>query len=132
MPTYTAKCYKCDEVYDYVRSVDDRFNTPECCGAPTKKVILTAPLGYIMGKFEAFKSPVDGSVISSAHALREHNARNGVVSMADGYSEETILSGNFQKPKPKSSIPDMRQDLAEAVHMVNNGYKPTIEVQEDE
>ena len=37
----------------------------------------------IHGVFEPFVSVVDGSVISTANQLREHNVRNGVVNAAE-------------------------------------------------
>ena len=133
MPTYTAQCESCNTVTEYIQSVANSGNTPECCGAPMKKVILSAPLSFVKGRFEAFKSPVDGSIISSERAMREHNARNGVVSLADGYSDDTIRKGEFSKPKQTKLDPtELRQDLAEAVHKVTNGYRPKIEVQDDD
>jgi len=38
---------------------------------------------YIMQDIGAFKSPVDGSYITSRSHLREHNTRNGVVQSGD-------------------------------------------------
>jgi hypothetical protein len=37
----------------------------------------------IHGKFEPFKSPVDGSVISTNKQLRDHNERNNVVQTSE-------------------------------------------------
>ncbi len=37
----------------------------------------------IHGVFEPFKSVVDGSIISTANQLRQHNFRNGVVNAAE-------------------------------------------------
>ena len=44
---------------------------------------------------EAFRSPVDGSVISSRSNLREHNIRNGVADVGNDPA--------FKNPKPPSS-----------------------------
>jgi hypothetical protein len=56
----------------YERGVDQIPEEQEKGGFPT-----------IVGDIEPFVSVVDGSVISSRRALREHNARNDVVLTAD-------------------------------------------------
>ena len=134
MPTYTARCNKCEAVTEYVASIKDCQDCPGCneCGGETVKVILHAPKGYVLGKFEAFKSTVDGSVIRNSRELREHNLRNDVVSLADGYGDDKVKSGDFNKKKQAPTMPDLKQDLYEATQMINNGYRPTKEVQEDE
>ena len=97
------------------------------------KVILTAPRGFVKGKFEPFKSTVDGTIITSRAGLDEHNKRNNVVCIADGYDEATILSGAYGKSAPEELDKDeLREDLLESLHIVNQGYKPTTEVQEDD
>jgi len=40
-----------------------------------------------MPDIEAFRSPIDGTVITGRKALREHNKRHNVTNVAD-YSEE--------------------------------------------
>lgn len=133
VPTYEAVCRDCEVATDYTRSVDDRMDTPTCvsCGEKMQKVIYSAPKGFVTGKFEAFKSHVDGSLITNHRELQEHNRRNNVVSMADGYSDETIKKGEFMKPEEKD-INDLKADIAEATAMVNQGYKPQTEVYTDD
>ena len=46
---------------------------------------------YISGNFEAFKSPIDGSIISCRSQLRTHNKKHGVTDIRD-YSEEHFES----------------------------------------
>lgn len=91
-------------------------------------------MGFVKGNDSAFRSPVDGSIINSQRALREHNARNNVVNLHDGYDEATIVAGAFGnkgvanvKPDPK----DIAKDIYEAYQRVDNGYKPVIGVDED-
>jgi len=91
-----------------------------------KKVILTAPKSFVKGKFEPFISTVDGSLITTQRDMDEHNRRNGVVNMADGYDDETIKSGNFQKKEEKLSKEELVADIAEATHMVQQGYRPEV------
>ena len=132
MPTYDAQCSVCGETQAYCRAVNDRMDTPQCCGIPMQKVILTAPKGFIFGKFDPFLSPVDGSTIRTKRELQEHNKRNNVVSMADGYSDEKIKAGLTTKPAaPLVDRADLEKDVAQAINMVRDGYKPTIEVHDD-
>jgi hypothetical protein len=42
---YTARCDRCGTRHPYVRSVAERHDTPECCGAPTTKVIDAPMIG---------------------------------------------------------------------------------------
>ena len=129
VPTYEAICRDCEVTADYSRSVENRMDTPVCvsCGEKMHKVIYSAPKGFVTGKFEPFKSHVDGSLITSQRELQEHNRRNNVVSMADGYDDETIKKGEFMKPEEKD-IGDLKADIAEATAMVSQGYKPNTEV----
>jgi hypothetical protein len=99
------------------------MDTPECCGEKTLKVITRAPMGVVRGRFEPFKSPVDGSIISSIRDMAEHNKRNNVVSLADGYTDEVVRSGNFGE-KPKADPKDLKQDVVESFKMVSSGYTP--------
>lgn len=47
MPTYNSKCSECNKVHEYVTKVSSRENSPVCCGVPTKRIMLGAPLGVV-------------------------------------------------------------------------------------
>jgi len=134
MPVYEAQCPVCDAYCEYVRPVSQCMDTPTCeCGERMAKKVFSVPMGYIRGKFEPFKSTVDGTVIANHRDMMEHNKRNGVVCMADGYSDETVRKGAFGR-KPAQHVTDkkeLRDDLAHAAMLVRDGYKPTIEVHDD-
>jgi putative FmdB family regulatory protein len=130
MPVYEAICRDCEVTAEYLRPVAECMHTPSCptCGEPMHKVILTAAKGFVKGKFEPFKSTVDGSVITCERELRAHNERNNVVSLAEGYTTEELMT-----VKPKEEVLDKKElvsDIAEATHKVAQGYKPLIEVQD--
>ena len=141
MPTYQAKGLECSHEWEYVAPMAACYTVPNCpiCSKPGIKEIRSAPKGFVMGKFEQFVSPVDGSVIRTQHDLQEHNARNGVMNIHDGYDEKTVLSGNAGK---KSSIElakeekERKEELAKDIHTsfkkVEAGYKPQLETQEDD
>jgi putative FmdB family regulatory protein len=130
MPIYEAVCKDCGVEAEYSRPVAECMNVPTCvsCGELMHKVIRTAAKGFVTGKFDPFVSPVDGSLITSQREMQEHNRRNNVVNMADGYSDEAIKSGACAAPPPKVDINDIKADIAEATQMVTNGYKPITEV----
>lgn len=130
MPTYQAVCDKCGSYHEYHRKVKDCLDSPECCGEKTRKVILSAPMGVVFGRFEAFRSIVDGSIIRSTRELSEHNKRNNVVSLADGYDDTTVRKGNFGT-QPKADPKELKHDVVEALKMVNAGYTPRRETHVD-
>jgi hypothetical protein len=97
------------------------------------KKVFSVPMGYMKGRFDPFRSTVDGSVISTQRDMDEHNKRNGVVCMADGYSDETVRSGAFGR-KASQHVTDkneLRDDLAHAAMLVRDGYKPNVEVHDE-
>jgi len=133
VPVYESVCDVCSIEADYLRPVAECMDTPVCisCGERMRKVIRSAPKGFINGKFEPFVSHVDGSLITTQREMAEHNKRNNVVSMADGYDDATVRRGDFVAPE-KRDINDLKSDIAEATAMVNQGYKPNTEVYGDD
>ena len=60
-----------------------------------KKYRAIKPRLQIMGCFDPFISPVDGTIISDRNSRREHNARNGV--------EDIGNDPAFRKPQTKEN-----------------------------
>lgn len=105
---------------------DPSHRCPEC-GRELKQW-LTAPR-VISGaaQFNPFKSPVDGSIITSESALREHNKRNGVVNIHEGYSEKSVMDmtkKDFQAPLDAERRKDLQKDMEESITKLEHGYKP--------
>lgn len=125
---YEARCSGCQTYSTYVSSVAERNDPRNCpgCGAVLVRVIETAPKGLVKGKFEPFRSVVDGSVITTERGLREHNARNNVVNLGEGYDEKTLLEGDFGKKPQTMDKKDLVSDIQESIHDLNQGYKPQI------
>jgi putative FmdB family regulatory protein len=134
MPLYEARCHDCDLLLQYRKPVAEYLDTPVCpsCGGGTSKVIVSAPMGFVAGKFEPFKSQVDGSVITCQSDLAEHNKRNNVVNMHDGWSEDKILAGDLGQKKVVPDKKEIAEDLQRAIHDVTQGYKPEIKGADDE
>lgn len=108
------------------------FDCPEC-GKPLKQIITAPRFLNNTAPFEAFKSPVDGSIITSQTALREHNARNGVVNLHDGYDGKAVdnfTKRNYQEELDKERRADLRKDAIEAIRQVADGYKPVVETED--
>ena len=124
-PIYEADCQECGVYADYLREVKEYMDTPHCpeCGVKMRKIIRSAPKGFVKGQFDAFQSTVDLSVIRNERDLREHNKRNDVISLADGYSTEALLN---HKGIPKEQPRNVKADLVAAYEDVKQGYKPKI------
>jgi hypothetical protein len=78
--------------------------------------------------FEPFRSPVDGSVITNSRELSEHNKRNNVVPLHDGYDEAAVkkfTETDWQKPLDQERKQDLGQDMEKAIQKLEQGYKPT-------
>jgi hypothetical protein len=73
---FEALCDKCHKIHNYVKSVDTRNETPECCGVQTRKVILTVPMGYVQPDV-CYDSPIDGRPITTRQARIEDLKRSG-------------------------------------------------------
>jgi len=91
--------------------------------------ILTAPR-FITGAkpFRPFRSTVDGTIISSEHALREHNKRNNVVNLHDGYDERAVqgfVHKDWEAERHKENEKEVKADMATAVEKLQDGYTPT-------
>ncbi len=134
MALYDARCGACDNQFEFRCPIDKRDDVPPCplCGALAARIMLAAPQGFVKGKFDAFVSPVDMSVISTQRDLQEHNKRNGVVNIQEGYCEEKVLKGDFGRVKEENNVKEVASDVQEAIHDVTHGYKPTIGVQDDD
>ncbi len=128
MPSYDSRCRDCGKLSMYVSTVANCHTVPPCsyCGGAASKVIITAPRGYVKGNFDAFKSPVDGSIITGHRALEEHNKRNQVANLHDGYEEAKVVAGDFGRVEAKPDKKDIAADIAESIHKVKEGYKPLI------
>jgi len=75
-------------------------------------------LNVIRGNFEAFKSPIDGSIISTQRGYDNHNKKHDVVNAAEFspeyYAEKAKERENFFKGhRPKKEIFKARQAIYE-------------------
>lgn len=109
-----------------VYCADPSFCCPQCGRSLAQ--VLTCPQLINCKTFEPFKSPVDGSVIASQHDLAEHNKRNNVVNLHDGYDEAAVQSftkRDWNATPEKERTEDLKKDMEIAVQKLEDGYKPT-------
>lgn len=125
MALYDARCDYCGAVLEYQRSISEAWQTPDCprCGGRMTKVILSAPKAFVKGNFEPFVSVVDGTVIRTNRDMQEHNKRNNVVNLADGYDDATVRAGTFNK-RPEKSKRELAEDISQSIRKLEDGYKP--------
>jgi len=129
IPVYEAQCPECQVRAEYLRGVAECLDTPDCpeCGVKMAKKVFSVPHGFMRGKFEPFKSTVDGTIIANHKDMLEHNKRNNVVCMADGYTDEQVKAGTFKKePVKVDTKKEVASDLMEAAIQVRDGYKPEV------
>ena len=78
MPTYEAVCLKCGKYHEYIRTMRNSDDSPECCGVKTDKRILSAPLAqFDVQPWESFESPATGKIITSKAERREDMKASG-------------------------------------------------------
>jgi putative FmdB family regulatory protein len=75
MPIYESRCNKCGKIHDYIRTIANYLDTPECCGEKSQKVILSAPMGIV--DIPAYESPATGKWITSRAERREDLKQSG-------------------------------------------------------
>lgn len=89
--------------------------------------VITPPRLFTK-KFSPFWSPVDGSFISNSRELSEHNKRNNVVQLHEGYDEravEAFTKTDWSKEKEKERSGDMHEDMRKSIQKLEEGYTPT-------
>lgn len=118
MPTYTAKCDDCGTVRDYVSKVDQRDNTPACCGqAMTRQ--LTAPMVQVPGgsDFPNYTCPMTGEVVQSMRRRQYLMDQQNVVDSRDLYDswKAKIKRDKQEKADLKAHMDSIPQAVKDAV-----------------
>jgi putative FmdB family regulatory protein len=125
MAIYPYRCKECgrqEEVVQSIASYCESPNVPSCHG-PMERFI-TAPMFSIdIAPWAAYRSPIDGTVITSRAERNEHMARHGVV-LYDDIAPDIERN---RKDIAKKAVADIKQDVIEATHKVlDHGYKPNV------
>ena len=69
---------------------------------------------YVVPDISPYVSPIDGKVVGGRRQHRDHMRAHGVIEVGNERPTPFV-------PKP---LPDVRQDIREAVEMLNSGYRP--------
>lgn len=90
MPTYSAVCLRCGSGHDYVRRVNDRNDTPECCDGKTQRMLDTPMTGAM--SFTGAKSfaMLDGTYIEDGAAYKKYLDKNNLIPESEGSREHHI------------------------------------------
>lgn len=114
MPTYEAICPVCLTRQDYIRKIDDRFNTPKCekCGGETEKAITTCMVPCMpIAESMHVVSPIDNSVLRSKSDYENHMKKHGVRPASE-----------FEGVKP----PEYKIDRAELAQTISDSYDKLV------
>ena len=76
MPTYESRCNICGEFHEYIKSVANYLDTPDCCGEKTQKLI-SAPMFTIEVEMKRYTSPVNGNLITTRKERTEDLKKTG-------------------------------------------------------
>ena len=69
---------KCSKYHEYIRTASKCMDTPTCCGLPTDKRILSAPMMRAdIAPWDAYESPATGKMITSYAERREDMKASG-------------------------------------------------------
>lgn len=107
---------------------DPSYSCPKC-GKALKQWITAPRLSLKTKSFEPFRSPVDGSIITSESSLREHNRRNDVVNVHEGYTEAAYLNKvneDLFAGINKEASKDISAEVHQSINMLNNGHVPEV------
>lgn len=113
MPTYAARCPECQTDITYLRSVDDRNDTPVCehDGAKTERV-LTAAMTPVMGIADHYKIVSgSGKTFYGRHDYDKHLKSKGLRPSSD-------LAGEAEHQRKATAVKnkaDRRAQLGEIV-----------------
>ena len=83
---------------------------------------------------DSYRSPIDGAIITSQRAEREHMRVHGVVRPGDFganegreyYARKAEERAQVKAGTHPSVVKERKQDILQAIQKVEQGYKPTI------
>ena len=128
MAIYTYHCPICYRKAEVVQSIKDYCVAPRkpvCCENQHMERYLTPVMTNMdTAPWDAYKSPIDGTVIDSRAKRNEHMAKHDVV-MFDEIKPDVERA---RKRIAKEQEVERRNDIIESVQQVYAGHKPQLEV----
>jgi hypothetical protein len=124
MPVYEARCNECGKIHEYIRRAANYLDTPECCGARTQKVILSAPMGFV--SHIEYTSPIDGRPITTKHARLDDLARNNSRPW-EGMEQEQKAAQERVKAEEKAFDAKLEQTIAGVYNSLPSEKRQALE-----
>lgn len=127
MAIYTYHCPECHKRAEVVQSIKAYCVAPDkpvCCDGPMERYLTPVMTNMDTAPWDAYKSPIDGTVIDSRAKRNEHMAKHDVV-MFDEVKPDVERA---RKRIAKEQATERRTDIIESVKMAQAGHKPRLEV----
>lgn len=109
MPTYQALCAKCNTHHDFFRKIDERDDTPVCCGEKTDRV-LVAPMLQAVTITQAIVGG-DGNTYYGRNEYDRYLKKNGLVVHSEMKGEAEYQ----RKEAQKAHKAEIRRDIEDVV-----------------
>lgn len=93
MPIYSAACPTCGAEKDFFARIDDRDNTPVCCGASMSRQV-TAPMAVQVPPDFGYRCQMSGETVTSYRRREYLMKKNNVV---DAREYESFWKKSYQK-----------------------------------
>lgn len=130
MAIYTYRCGRCGWTTEVVQSIKSYCispNVPVCVHCPEVALpmerYLTKPLvTFDTQPWDSYRSPIDGTPITSRKERNEHMARHGVVMLDD-------IKPDIERNRKRiehERVASIKSDVVDALHKVEAGHKPVI------
>lgn len=117
MPLYTAQCHVCGEKQTYMKRVDDRYDTPDCCGVQTTKAIDLVEVGaMVFTEHKGFHMPDGkhggkGTFIGSGQEYKKYLKDNNKMPSHEAHAE----AERQRKYKTEAADKKRREDVIKVV-----------------
>lgn len=109
MPLYTYQCNICSKKHEAFRRVDNRLDSPLCCGVPTAKQV-EAPI--VRPDLEGYTSPIDGRWIEGKKARMEDLKRNDCIPYDEDFKKEVISKQDKLRDDTEKAIDRIVEETA--------------------
>jgi putative FmdB family regulatory protein len=112
MSLYDYKCWKCGKTQEAHRSIAERYNGPECCGAPTEKQVSHY---HVAPMFNAYRAVGHerGRVIKNRDEHRDYLKRYGYEEVGN---DPSYAPPPHDPDRDAAAAREMRESLGDMKH----------------
>lgn len=130
MPNYEYECDRCQKQGEYFAPMSQSGSPPDCeCGAKTKRVILSAPMGYVhfpAAGGQAYVSTVSGKYIDSKRKREDDLKRHGCRTY-EGFEQEKKEADRRTAHEEKKADQKLDATVREAFHQLPPEKRKVLE-----